>query len=358
MIISGIQQIGVGVRHVNEAFSWYRKMLGFDIPVFDDLGTAELMLPYTGGKPQSRHAILAINMQGGGGLEIWQYQNRTPKASEFEIRLGDLGIFAAIVKTNDISNIYQYLESSGVEILTQIYKNESSYNSFFIKDAYDNILKIVECEEVFRKTKAYTGGVFGAVIGSSDIDKSINFYSNVLGYDKVLADNTGVFDDFKGLPGGDSAFRRVVLTHTKPRVGSFSRLFGSSQIELVQALDYKPKKIYENRYWGDLGYIHLCYDIMGMEDLKKICEDNKCPFTVDSNPEVYKLGEGTFDMGEASGHFSYTEDPDGTLIEFVETHKLPIIKKLGLSIDLRKRKNGKHLPDWMIKTLSWNRIKD
>jgi len=34
-------------------------------------------------------------------------------------------------------------------------------------------------------------------------------------------------------------------------------------------------------------------------------------------------------MGEASGHFAYVEDPDGTLIEFVETHKIPIIKKLG-----------------------------
>ena len=38
-------------------------------------------------------------------------------------------------------------------------------------------------------------------------------------------------------------------------------------------------------------------------------------------------------MGEAAGHFSYIQDPDGTLIEFVETHKVPILKKLdGISI--------------------------
>ena len=43
------------------------------------------------------------------------------------------------------------------------------------------------------------------------------------------------------------------------------------------------------------------------------------PFTVDV--------DHSFDMGEAAGSFSYTEDPDGALIEFVETHKIPILKK-------------------------------
>ena len=42
-------------------------------------------------------------------------------------------------------------------------------------------------------------------------------------------------------------------------------------------------------------------------------------------------------MGEAAGHFAYIEDPDGTLIEFVETLKIPIIKKLGWYINLEKR---------------------
>lgn len=34
-------------------------------------------------------------------------------------------------------------------------------------------------------------------------------------------------------------------------------------------------------------------------------------------------------MGNAAGHFSYNEDPDGTLIEYVETHKVPIVKNLA-----------------------------
>jgi hypothetical protein len=65
----------------------------------------------------------------------------------------------------------------------------------------------------------------------------------------------------------------------------------------------------------------------------------------------------SFDMGEAAGHFAYIEDPDGTLIEFVETHKVPIIKALGWYLNMTKRDPHKPLPAWMIRTLSFSRVK-
>ena len=96
----------------------------------------------------------------------------------------------------------------------------------------------------------------------------------------------------------------------------------------------RVKKYMKAGIWGDPGFIHLCYDMHGMDQLKAFCESKGFPFTVDSK----KSHEGnSFDMGEAAGHFSYIEDPDGTLIEFVETHKVPILKKFGWYLDLRKR---------------------
>jgi hypothetical protein len=63
-------------------------------------------------------------------------------------------------------------------------------------------------------------------------------------------------------------------------------------------------------------------------------------------------------MGEAAGYFSYIEDPDGTLIEFVETHKIPLLKKLGWYLDLRKRSNPeKPLPRLLLKALGLGRVK-
>jgi catechol 2,3-dioxygenase-like lactoylglutathione lyase family enzyme len=351
-VISGIQQIGIGVPDLNKAWDWYDKNLGFSVPVFEDAGSAELMKGYTGGAAQNRHAALAINMQGGGGLELWQYSSREPKPPVFNVKIGDLGINAARIKTLDIKKAYEQLRYGGTYVLGDITSLPDGTKCFCLKDPYGNIIRIEESSVSFTETKAHTGGVIGAVIGVSNMDKSIGFYRDILGCDKLVYDVRGSFLDLPVLPGGDLEFRRVMLTHSKPRQGAFSRLLGSSGIELIQVLGRKPQKIFKERYWGDLGYIHLCFDIHGMPELRRLCKEKGCPFTVDSNPD-----SGTFNMGEASGSFSYTEDPDGTLIEFVETKKIPLIKKLGWDINLSGRNHEKPLPDWMLKTLKWNKRK-
>ena len=99
-IISGIQQVGIGVADAEEAFRWYKKFFGTDIVVFKDSATASLMQQYTGNQPHERFAILAMNMQGGGGFEIWQYTSRKAQNAEFKIQLGDIGIFAGKIKSS------------------------------------------------------------------------------------------------------------------------------------------------------------------------------------------------------------------------------------------------------------------
>ncbi|NPA67153.1 MAG: VOC family protein [Chlorobi bacterium] len=356
-IISGIQQIGIGVTNLEKTRKWYREHLGFDVPVVDAPGTAEKMLRYTGGKPQNRHAVITLNMQGGGGLEIWQYLTRKPEHADFEIQAGDLGIFAAKIKSNQIEKAYEQFKEKNIKLLGNIETDPSGTKHFFFEDLCGNLFQTVENNSVFSQTKNTTGGIFGAIIGVSNIEKSINFYSEILGYDTVEYRKTDVFNDFKNLKRGNFKFDRVLLSHSKPRKGAFSNMLGDSQIELIKIYDAEPKKIYENRFWGDPGFIQICYDIRNMKALKKHCADKGYPFTVDSNPEIYEQGGKIFDMGEASGHFTYTEDPDGTLIEFVETHKIPIIKKLGWNLNLMKRNPEKALPNWMLKTLAWNREK-
>ena len=44
MVISGIQQIGIGVKNLHEAWAWYRKFLGYDIKVFEEERELTLML--------------------------------------------------------------------------------------------------------------------------------------------------------------------------------------------------------------------------------------------------------------------------------------------------------------------------
>ncbi|MCF6297023.1 MAG: VOC family protein [Flavobacteriaceae bacterium] len=348
--ITGIQQIGIGVEDVHRAWKWYRKHFGMDIGVFEDEAIAELMLYYTEGKKRKRHAALALNMQSGGGFEIWQHTGKKPEKANFEIQLGDLGIFVAKVKSKNPSKAFDTMQSNQLNILGKLEKSPDSKSHYFIKDPYNNIFQIIENDYLFEETKAVTGGIYGAIIGVSNLDESLKVYQDILDYDDIVYDKTGIFNDFSGLPGGDRKIRRVLLKHSTTRSGGFAPLFGPSQIELVQLIDEKGREIYKNRIWGDLGFIHICFDTIGMDLLREEVKSKGFPFTVDSSE--------SFDMGEAAGHFAYISDPDGTPIEFVETHKVPIIKKLGWNIDLRKRDSNKSLPKWMIGTMRWKRIKD
>jgi catechol 2,3-dioxygenase-like lactoylglutathione lyase family enzyme/uncharacterized glyoxalase superfamily protein PhnB len=354
-IISGIQQIGIGIENVKEAWRWYNHVFGTDIRVFEDSTVAELMLPYTGGLPQRRHAALAFNLQGGGGFEIWQYKDRTPQKAKFNLKLGDLGIYAAKIKCKNVRDAFREFKNKNLNLVNDPQKGPNGEETFFVTDPYGNHFQLVKANSWYKDEKKQTGGAYGACIGVSNIDEARKVYSGILGYDQVIYDKEGSFDDLKNLPGGDHTFRRVLLTHSKPREGGFSPLLGESQIELIEVKDRTPKQIYQDRYWGDPGFIHLCFDIHGMDALKQECETKGFSFTVDSN--VKQHNDHSFDMGEAAGHFSYIEDPDGTLIEFVETHKVPIIKKFGWYINLRKRNPRKPLPNWMIKALSFNRVK-
>lgn len=352
-VISGIQQMGIGVVNVMEAWNWYNRNFGMDCRVFEEEAEAKLMLPYTGGQPRSRHAVLALNLQSGGGFEIWQYKGREPLPAKEPVQIGDLGILFCKIKAKNCSEAYSRFRETGVETLSVPQQNPAGKPGFFVKDLYGNIFQIVEANDWFRNEGKHTGGSFGAIIGVSDIEKSRTIYSDILGYDQVVYDSTAVFPDLAALPGGDKACRRVLLRRSVPFAGPFSKVLGDSEIELVST-PVPGKKIFEGRFWGDPGFIHLCYDMRGMDELKSYCESKGYPFTVDSK----KAHEGnSFDMGEAAGHFSYIEDPDGTLIEFVETHKVPLLKKLGWYLDLRQRDPQKSLPDWMLGMMRFSRVK-
>lgn len=352
-IISGIQQMGIGVSNVEEIWKWYRTFFGIDVKVFEDAAEAPLMTKYTGGEVHKRTATLTLSMEGGGGFEIWQFTSRNTEKADFDIQLGDYGLYICRIKSRDVEGSFNYMKKNGADLLGGLKTAPNGEKHFFVKDPNGNIFNVVFEKTVFKQTKfeGKTGGVAGAMIGVSNIESALKVYGEILGYNKVEYDEIDVFDCFSDLPEGKKKVRRVLLSHKEARKGPFAQLLGPSKIELIQAIDREDcKKILKNRYWGDWGFIHLCFDVQDMEALKEECEMKGTPFTVDS-------GE-TFDMGEAGGRFSYIEDQDGTLIEFVETHKVPVLKKIGWYINLKKRNPEKHLPKWMLKAMGLNRVKD
>ena len=343
-LITGIQQVGIGVVNAQQAKHYYKALFGMDVLVFEDKAEASLMKQYTGNQVHSREAILTLNMQGGGGFEIWQFESRSPAYPSNKPAYGDLGIYAVKMRSCDLEKAVQ-----GVDAYSEIKQTPAGQKSTWLEDANGNQFQVIEYHQRFKSTCHKVGGVLGVVIGVSNIERSIAFYLDVLGLTEIVYDETGVFTDVPS-PGIEvHQYRRVLLRKKYTPIGAFSKLLGDIEVELVQSIDRQPATIYKNRYWGDCGFIHVCFDVNDMNALKQKSTAHAFPFTVDS--------ADSFSMGTSAGRFAYVEDPDGTLIELVETHKVPIFKKLNWYFDLKKRRNKKPLPDWLIGMMALSKVK-
>lgn len=346
-MINGIQQVGVGTTDVHKSWEWYRKNFGYDISVFDEAAEAPLMTDYTGGKVHARHAILAMNLNGGGGMEIWQFTSRR-SADQHPFSLKQLGLLVTKIKAVDAVKAHAKIDSS---ISNPVETDPAGKKSFSVIDPWGNPFIASETDHWFQQKNSLFGGIEGIFIGVSDMDKALKFYADVLQIDKVIYDKEGVFDDLKHLKDGGESFRRVRIEPSNRHTGAFSEVFGDFHLELIEVKSSeKGKHNLEGRYWGDQGFIHLCFDVNQMDSIKKRAEQTGNPFTVDA-------GE-SFSMGEAAGRFAYVEDPDGTLIELVETDKITVAKKLGLRLTLSENRKKKPLPRLLFKFMGMNRVKD
>ncbi|MFT6867897.1 MAG: catechol 2,3-dioxygenase-like lactoylglutathione lyase family enzyme [Cyclobacteriaceae bacterium] len=349
--IGGILQIGIGVIDMPIARSWYHKNLNFSAQVLEEKNVTDLMTAYTGGVGHERQAAVIMNMAGAGGLEVWQYLSREPKLPKQKPQLGDFGIFAIKLKTPDLGSARRILELTNP---TGRQESISGKKAFFFSDPFENHFQVVEGDEYFSKPKL-TSGAYGAIIGCSDLEKSIHFYTEVLGFELKKTTAAEKVEAFEKLPGGNLTFKRAYLTKPKPEIGGFSNFLGNTEIELIQSTDYQGIKMYEDRYWGDPGYIHICFDVRDMNELKAHCQKHSHPFVLDS----FETEKGqSFNMGNVTSRVAYIDDPDGTAIEFVETHKVPLIPALGIAINLKGKNTVKNVPNWVLKLIGLNKLKE
>ena len=350
-LINGMQHIGIGVEDIDRTWKWYRRYFGLDIPFFDAVAEAPLMQHYNRGVTIEKRAAMVMNLQGGCAIEMVQptsFKNRKP---EFEPKLGDLGIFATRVKSRDIEKSFNLFVDDGVDTSSMVTTPDGK-PSFFVKDPNGLFFQIMKGDDDwYAKLDHVSGGTTGALVGVSDMDASLKFYTEMIGFSKVAYDKSGTFEDWKdSLPGGGGRFRRVLLEQPNGGLGNFGEMMGKTHIELVQSLDREPVKIFKGRQWGDVGFVHLAMDVKGLHELE--LDFNACghPFTCDS--------ENILSMGKTQVHCVYVEDPDNTLIELIEVYKFPLIEKIGFYMDVSKRHPEKPVPSWMIKMMRFSRVKD
>lgn len=320
----GFQQVGIGVTNIQAAVKWYATVLLADIKVLEDNNPATYMAPYMGNQPRQKTAIILMNQHGGGGFELWQHTEHKPTSGP-EVTRGDLGINCVVIYTSGLEKAKAHFRHHQVPIKTIDDK------TIEITDPFGNAIRIAEKS---LADKTLLTGVHECLVGVSSTQKAISFYRS-FGFE--------VANQYR-----EKTLQITTLNCANRATGRLGTFLGECKIQLLERTEGNPKKIYDNRFWGDPGYIHLCFDVYNLKSWV-MHFDQVSPFTVLSNPD--------FTMGQAQGHWGYLEDPDGTLIEMVEAHYVPIIKKLGLSINLRKRSPLKPLPNWLIKAMRLKKVR-
>lgn len=349
--IHGMQHLGVGVVEHEPAWKWYRKFFGLNMPFFNAEADAELMKIYTNNRVISKRAAMVLNLKGGCAIEVVCPSTFKAKHADVEFQLGDLGVNIGWVKTPDVQKAHASFKENGAEVISDIQKMPNGWETFYLKDPQGLIFQVIESTDFYMRSKKVTGGIMGCTVGVSDMVKSMNFYS-VLGYDEVIYDQTDTFGDWSVLSGGNGNYRRTLLCQSNPSGGGFSNLLGKCYIELIQDLsDRVPVKIYEGRQWGDIGFVHLAFDVRNMKGLGKKLEEVGHGFTCDTN-DALSMGDST------KVHCTYAEDPDGTLIEFIEVYKIPIIEKLGIYMNVEHRPPSQPYPAYLLKAMRFMQVKD
>ncbi len=348
--INGLQHIGVAVSEMDHSLRFYRKFFGLNIPFFDSVQPAPLMDVYTRNKTITKRASMIMNLQGGCAIEVIRPTSFEPVKAPGGVKIGDLGICITQVKCVDIKKSHDFCKENKAPGLTEISIDPDGRPTFYIQDPDNNLWQYVQGHNWYTRGKHHSGGVIGCTTGVSHIEKALVLYSDILGFDQVVYDKTGVFDDWKMLPAGSERYRRVLLTQSAQPGGGFSKVTGKTYIELVQSLDRNPDFIFYDRIWGDTGFAHIGFDVKGMKELGKDLEAAGYAFTCDSNDAL--------NMGNTKVHCTYIHDDDRTLIEMIEVYKVPIIEKWGVFLNVEKRDPLKPLPDFMLKALRFSRIKD
>jgi hypothetical protein len=321
-----------------------------NIPFFDSVQPAPLMDCYTHGKTITQRASMIMNLQGGCAMEVIRPTTFEPRKADFQIKVGDLHIFQVHMKTRDVKQMQEHCKKNGALGVSEIQLNPAQQNVFDLTDLDGNFFRVEPTKECYREMGHPSNGVAGCSIGVTNMEEALNLYSDLLGYDEVVFDRTGTFNDWRHLPGGTEQYRRVRLKQSAPTGGGFARVMGETFIELVQALDRVPARTFKGRIWGDSGFVHLGLDVKGMKKLGENLGAQGFGFRCDSNDAL--------SMGQTKVHCTYIDDKDGTLIELIEVYKVPIVEKWGVFLNVEKRDPLKPLPNFMLNALRFSRIKD
>ena len=352
-MITAMQHYGFGVANRDKSWTFYRK-LGFDVPMSLNQSFASRMEPVVGGDYE-RKVVIAANLLGGATIELYEYLSTKPNLFPADWRWGDPGMSASALKVPDINRALELFKDTPDTVISgpEPWPAKPEWKAVLIKDPDNLLIYLMEIPGIsysLRTDGERVGGAIFPTMTVTDMERSLEFYRNILEYKDIVYDWKGIDPMLAGIPGGDRPMRRILLHDPRPSASFYSFYLDRGWIELVEVEGKKGNHIFHGRRWGDIGQMEVCFDVHDIRGTFDELVSRGAKPILEPNTDDFDMGHGSTAL------FAYVADPDGTMIELAEATKLKVTEKF--SIDLRKRKPGKAFPKWMMKRVRKKRYKE
>jgi catechol 2,3-dioxygenase-like lactoylglutathione lyase family enzyme len=305
LAVTGVHHVAIGAKDLEAMASFYRDLMGFT-EVFAEFPESEqeIMREVT----RSHRAVFsgATLQQKAGGimLELIRMVEPAPRPIRRSARYGDLGVTKTTISTPDVPSTWAELKDRVAfcsQPKTVALGGSAEYQFVYCRDPEGNLIEIASGGPGTQET---FGGVWAIGIGVSELERSLQFYRDFLGFKTTVLDPhenlSGLVDEVSGESG--SRVRSCLLSTGAENMG---------MIELIETVHPRGRPLPFSALWGDFGYLQAAFNC---NDVRRVAEQLEAA-GVDllCSPKVMDAGPDHPDPGE----FVYARDPDGIPIEFL-----------------------------------------
>lgn len=311
-MINGVDHIGIGVKNIDNALKFYKDFLGFKNVIFDYTGKLPGMDQVVGKHDiDARIVMLAsenVSPVAQGMIKLVQLLPPSkPNRPKTKYEWGSICIAEVCMNVKNIEEVYKLatVEKGYEPVLPPTYAlcppagEECKFA--YIRDLEGILIEFIE----WHMYKEFGGtprieAVNHIGIGVRDMDKSMSFYKDILGFKEEVIGYTAKMDLMAPmLPSPTPTMKvKIITNHYK-----------GAWIEAYQYVKpYEPSIAIPR--WGDIGHMEFAINVSNIEKAYEQLQKKGVHFI--SPPQTVDL--------PPSGEWKYVYmvDPDGFLVSLVE----------------------------------------
>ena len=302
--VSGVHHVAIGVKDLKTTLAFYRELMGFTETFAEFAESEQEIMREVARNPRAVFFGATIQQKAGGiMLELIRMVEPAPRPIRSLPAYGDIGVGKITLTAADVPGLWRDLKDS-VPFLSEPKTATIAGRArefVYCRDPEGNLIEIVSGDCVPGER---FGGCWSAGMAVSNLERSLPFYRDFLGFTvtaiDVHEDFSGLVDEAAGAPG--TRVRSCLLS---------TEGGGGTSLELFETLQPRGRSLPFSALWGDFGYLQAsfaCADVYrAAAELEAAGVDLLC------SPKVLDAGPDHPDPGV----FVYARDPDGICIEFL-----------------------------------------